>query len=286
VRPLGRAQEIGLLAFWRDLVAAATLAPDEPKSGFTLWNAVAFYLAIAETIFSSLLSSDGLLVVGGKMGVAYAVAYAAHWIFNHSQRKAHLVGGLAFLTLAALAAAASALSHIVLVVTPLFRAAQAVSIGLATAHAFHIYRAATNAPRQLRAEEALAMLPPEAASAALSLLLRQLQPSQTRAPLVAQGQEGGGTWQEGGHATDARPTPLSVNTLTTEQLAEVQRQIREHPEILRSALDAKVGDAKMGDAKVGDAKTGDAKMGDAKATEQADAARGRWTSRRILRELV
>merc|ERR1719446_445379 len=94
VRTLGRAQEIGLLAFWRDLVAAATLAPDEPKSGFTLWNAVAFYLAIAETIFSSLLSSDGLLVVGGKMGVAYAVAYAAHWIFNHSQRKAHLVGGL------------------------------------------------------------------------------------------------------------------------------------------------------------------------------------------------
>ena len=56
MRPLGRAQEIGLLAFWRDLVAAATLAPDEPKSGFTLWNAVAFYLAIAETIFSSLLS--------------------------------------------------------------------------------------------------------------------------------------------------------------------------------------------------------------------------------------
>jgi len=137
LNPIQRARAISVKSFVAELRQTITLNPPHPEAGFLLWNSLAFWFAIAETIAWLLFGGNAVQGVAG-VTVSYCIAYFLYWIFVHSQEKWYTRRALLFTASLTIYYIFSAIGGLIMIVPAVLNGCKAAATAIICVYAWKL----------------------------------------------------------------------------------------------------------------------------------------------------
>jgi len=140
-RPMHRIRTVSLEGFAKELKGTVKLDPQQPMMGFVIWNALAFWFGVAETL-ASLIFGTPMLNAVLNIVTGFCIAYFLFWIFIYSNDKWYMRNALIFGVCLAIYYGFSAFGNLIWVLPAILYACKAVATAIMCMNGWKLLKAA------------------------------------------------------------------------------------------------------------------------------------------------